>query len=158
MPDPDGAFSATASPCLLRQARAEDFTFAEALTHDNMCGYYQRHRLDWRSDLFFASWRESENFILEVEHAPVGVLRITEENGSLHIRDLQIAPVYRRQGVGTWLLHVAHQWARERGLQTLQLRVFVDNPAAALYRRMGYRPVGPRLAQLGVIWHMSRRV
>ena len=44
------------------------------------------------------------------------------------------------------------------GLRECQLRVFVDNPAARLYIRMGYRPAGSRLAQLGAIRHMARRV
>ncbi|WP_153100107.1 GNAT family N-acetyltransferase [Paraburkholderia hayleyella] len=142
----------------LREATADDFVFAEALTFDNMGGYYRRHRLLWRADLFFASWRESENYILEASGQPIGLLRLTEEHNSLHVRDLQIAKTHRSQGAGTYLLDVVHQWARERGVQTLQLRVFVDNPAMNLYCRKGYRPVGPRLARLGVLWHMSRRV
>ena len=29
----------------LRQATMADFAFAEALTHDNMVGYYRRHKI-----------------------------------------------------------------------------------------------------------------
>jgi GNAT superfamily N-acetyltransferase len=145
-------------PFSLRHATPSDFKFAEALTRNNMNGYYERHHLIWRADLFFVSWQESENFILEVDGEPIGVLRLTEEGDSLHIRDIQIAPGHRRQGAGTYLLETSHRWARERGLRELQLRVFVDNPAARLYLRMGYRVAGPRLAQLGAIRHMTRRV
>ena len=146
------------SPFHLRKASMDDFQFAEALTRNNMGGYYRRHHLVWRSDLFLASWRESENFILEVDGERIGVLRITEEGDSLHIRDVQIAEGHRRRGAGTYLLNISHRWARARGLSELQLRVFVDNPAARLYQRMGYRLAGPRLAQLGSIRHMARRV
>jgi ribosomal protein S18 acetylase RimI-like enzyme len=142
----------------LREATLDDFKFAEALTHDNMGGYYKRHHLAWRADLFLGSWRESENFILEADGERIGVLRITEEGDSLHIRDVQIAEGHRRRGAGTYLLEISHRWARARGLRELQLRVFVDNPAARLYLRMGYRVAGPRLAQLGAIRHMVRRV
>lgn len=135
-----------------------DFAFAEALTRVNMGRYYERHRLAWRADLFLASWQESENFILEVGNEPIGVLRLTEEGDSLHIRDVQIAEGHRGEGAGTFLLETSHRWALERGLHELQLRVFVDNPAARLYLRMGYRVAGPRLAQLGAIRHMTRRV
>jgi GNAT superfamily N-acetyltransferase len=93
-----------------------------------------------------------------MEGKPIGVLRITQEGDSLHIRDVQIAEGYRRLGAGTYLLDMAHQWARERGLRELQLRVFVDNPAARLYQRKGYKLAGPRLAQLGAIRHLARRV
>jgi GNAT superfamily N-acetyltransferase len=145
-------------PFHLREASPDDFEFAEALTRANMGGYYKRHHLIWRADLFLASWRESENFILEENGEPIGVLRITEEGDSLHIRDVQIAEGHRRQGAGTYLLDTSHCWARARGLRESQLRVFVDNPAARLYLRMGYRIAGPRLAQLGAIRHMVRRV
>jgi GNAT superfamily N-acetyltransferase len=145
-------------PFYLRQAVPDDFEFAEALTHGNMNGYYERHHLVWRTDLFFESWQESENYILESEGKPIGLLRLTEEGDSLHIRDVQIAPGFRGRGAGTYLLETSHRWAQQRGLRELQLRVFVDNPAARLYLRMGYRLAGPRLAQLGAIRHMSRRV
>lgn len=145
-------------PFALRDAAPEDFEFAEALTRNNMNGYYERHHLVWRADLFFVSWRESENFILEADGQRVGVMRLTEEGNSLHIRDVQIAAGYRGQGAGTYMLETAHRWARERGLSELQLRVFVDNPAARLYLRMGYRVTGPRIAQIGAIRHMTRRV
>lgn len=146
------------APFHLRDASPDDFPFAEALTRTNMSRYYERHHLIWRADLFFASWQESENFILEADGQPIGVLRLTEEGDSLHIRDVQIAEGYRRRGAGTYLLEMSHRWARARGLRELQLRVFVDNPAARLYLRMGYRLAGPRLAQLGAIRHMTRRV
>lgn len=146
-------------PFRLRKATAGDFPFAEALTRTNMGGYYERHHLIWRADLFYVSWCESENFILEAHDGePIGVLRLTEEGDSLHIRDVQIAVGHRRQGAGTYLLQTCHQWARQRGLRELQLRVFVDNPAARLYLRMGYRVAGPKLAQFGAIRHMTRRV
>lgn len=142
----------------LRHATMGDFEFAEALTRANMGGYYRRHHLIWRGDLFLASYRESENFILELDGRAIGVLRVTEEGDSLHIRDVQIAEGHRRHGAGTYLLDISHQWARERGLRELQLRVFVDNPAARLYQRKGYKLAGPRLAQLGAIRHLARRV
>jgi len=142
----------------LRHATMDDFEFAEALTRNNMGGYYRRHHLIWRGDLFLSSYRESENFILELDETAIGVLRVTEEGDSLHIRDVQIVDGYRGQGAGTFLLDISHQWARERGLRELQLRVFVDNPAARLYQRMGYRLAGSRFARLGSIRHMTRLV
>ncbi|MBU9191646.1 GNAT family N-acetyltransferase [Burkholderia gladioli] len=142
----------------LRPAEADDFEFAEALTHANMGHYYRRHGLQWRADLFYLSWCESENFILERDGERVGVMRITEEGDSLHIRDVQIRDGHRGLGAGSYLLDTAHRWAQARGLRETQLRVFVDNPAAKLYLRMGYRLAGPRLAQFGSIRHMVRLV
>ena len=68
------------SPFQLRLASMDDFSFAEALTRNNMNGYYRRHNLVWRSDLFLGSWRESENFVLECDGQAIGVMRVTEED------------------------------------------------------------------------------
>ena len=109
------------SPFQLRLASMDDFSFAEALTRNNMNGYYRRHNLVWRADLFLGSWRESENFVLECDGQAIGVMRVTEEDQSLHIRDVQVVEGWRRTGAGTFLLDTAHRWARARGLTETQL-------------------------------------
>jgi GNAT superfamily N-acetyltransferase len=128
--------------CALRAATLDDFDFAEALTRNNMGGYYKRHGLSWQGYLFLARWKESENFIVESHHEPIGILRINEEDGALHVRDIQIVASHRGCGAGTFVLHTLHGWARKRQLRTLTLRVFVDNPAVLLYERLGYRLIG----------------
>jgi len=131
-----------ASDFNLRAARRDEFGFGEALTRSNMLGYYRRHGLTWRSDLFLASWNESENYILEWAEIAIGVLRLDVEGDALHVRDIHIISTHRNLGAGSFMLKRAHQFAQIRGLKKLRLRVFVDNPAAGLYRRHGYRVVG----------------
>jgi ribosomal-protein-alanine N-acetyltransferase len=53
----------------------------------------------------------------------------------------------RRRGAGRALMGRAIDVARERGAHSLFLEVGADNPAAlALYERIGFRPVGRRVA------------
>jgi GNAT superfamily N-acetyltransferase len=144
--------------CILRAATLDDFDFAEALTRTNMHVYYQRHGLVWRGDLFLASWRLSENFIVERDQVPIGVLRISDDGDALHIRDVQLAPTVRGEGCGTFLLETVRRWAQSRRRPMLRLRVFTDNPAARLYVRLGYKTVGGRLAEFGMIKQMERSV
>ncbi|MGW2570896.1 GNAT family N-acetyltransferase [Streptomyces sp. NPDC001537] len=48
----------------------------------------------------------------------------------------------RSRGIGTQLIRVAEELARERALPLVGIGVGRDNPrAAALYTRLGYRPV-----------------
>ena len=140
----------------LRPAEAGDFPFAEALTHGNMGGYYKRHAV-WRSDLFYASWRESENFILEADGERIGVLRVTEEGDSLHIRDVQIAAGHRGQGAGTYMLDMSHRWARARAARTATARVRRQSGRASL---PAHGLSGCRVAAraTGSIRHMVRPV
>ncbi len=116
----------------------DDFVFAEALTRNNMGGYYHQHHLVWRGDLFLGSCGQGRRISFSpVNSKPIRRARITTEGDSLHIRDVQIAEGHRRLGAGTYLLDMSHQWARERGLRELQLRVFVDNPAASFISAQG---------------------
>jgi GNAT superfamily N-acetyltransferase len=122
----------------MRPARADEFAFAEALTRSNMIGYYRRHGLVWRTDLFLASWKLSENYIVQWADFPIGVLRIDNEGDALHVRDIHVVASYRGRGVGAYILGTAHGIARARRLRACRLRVFVDNPAQRLYGRLGY--------------------
>ena len=148
------------SPFQLRQAGMDDFAFAEALTRNNMGGYYRRHNLVWRGDLFLGSWRESENFILEVRRRAD---RRDAHDARKAIRCISATCRLPKGSRGTAPAPIcstsSHQWARERGLREWQLRVFVDNPGwrGSISARATSWP-GSRLAQLGAIRHMARRV
>lgn len=49
----------------------------------------------------------------------------------------------RRQGIGTALLAALIEEARSRSLPALSLSVEPDNPAMALYQRLGFVPAAP---------------
>lgn len=62
-----------------------------------------------------------------------------------HITVLGIAPAYRRQGLGRWLLLQLLQRACDRALTHVTLEVRVSNQAAqALYTRYGFKTAGKR--------------
>jgi ribosomal protein S18 acetylase RimI-like enzyme len=141
----------------LRAARADEYEFGLSLTRSNMLGYYRKHGLIWRNDLFRASWDRSENYIVEWAEIPIGVLRLDVEGEALHVRDIHIVSTHRNLGAGTFLLGRAREIGRARGLSLLRLRVFSDNPAAVLYRRAGFRTVGEE-RHLGPILRMECRL
>jgi len=53
-----------------------------------------------------------------------------------------VLPAYRGRGIGTTLLGALELQARGQGIKRLSLSVERDNPAAALYERHGFRPLG----------------
>ncbi|MBU6230090.1 MAG: GNAT family N-acetyltransferase [Cyanobacteria bacterium REEB459] len=68
---------------------------------------------------------------------------IDQSNGCPHpyILLLYVSPHHRRRGVATALLQRAHSWAREQGYRQISLQVWTHNqPAQALYRKLGYQP------------------
>lgn len=68
---------------------------------------------------------------------------------SSHVADLgvMVARAWRGRGVGRALMEAAAAWAREAGIEKLELHVFPHNAAAiALYDRLGYVREGYRRA------------
>jgi GNAT superfamily N-acetyltransferase len=141
----------------LRVATLADLAFSERLMIDNMSRYYERYNLTWRSDWFADNWKTSENYILEESSESIALLRITQKDDSLFINEVQVDAKHQGKGAGTFMLKTAHHWANERQLRYLHLSVFVDNPAAHLYVRMGYRG-SARVAVHGSLTNLTRFV
>lgn len=59
-----------------------------------------------------------------------------------YICGVAVLPAYRAHGIGTRLLEIAQEQARQQGYDRLSLVVFEENTAAIrLYRRLGYETV-----------------
>jgi ribosomal-protein-alanine N-acetyltransferase len=57
---------------------------------------------------------------------------------------LAVLPTYHRQGVGQQLLGAFLEQARNEGVTRVHLEVRDGNPAVAMYRNVGFSPVGRR--------------
>ena len=88
--------------------------------------------------MFDDSWEHFENFDIVVDNVRVGVIRFSRSTEALYIRDLQVEPQYQNGGVGTQAIKWAKEYANQLGMTQLRLRVFPENPAKALYIRLGF--------------------
>src|SRR5690606_23293649 len=64
-------------------------------------------------------------------------LRLVPEHDALGLRDLQVLPERQGLGIGTWAALQAQAITASRDFLRLQLRVYEENPARALYARVG---------------------
>jgi len=90
-------------------------------------------------------------YVAEDEGHIVGRLSIARDQhpASYHVADLglMVAATHRRRGIGRALLDAAVEWARESGVQKLELHVFPHNEAAIqLYESYGFEREGYRRA------------
>ena len=90
-------------------------------------------------------------YVAEDEGRIVGRLSIARDQhpASYHVADLglMVAVTHRRRGIGRALLDAAVEWARESGVQKLELHVFPHNePAIHLYESYGFEREGYRRA------------
>ena len=122
----------------LRSASEDELEFCEALHRSNMSVYLAARDTLWEPALFLASWAEFENLMIVADGHTAGLLRLVADNDALEIRDLQVIPARQGQGIGSWAVQQAKLLAADRGLGLVRLRVFEENPAMALYSRLGF--------------------
>lgn len=140
----------------LSSATPEDFAFCEHLSRSNMAGYRAARGIAWDPQRFRASWAEFENRMILAGDDAVGVLRLLPEGEALGLRDLQVVPARQRQGIGGWAVREAQAIALQRGHSRLQLRVYAENPAQALYTRLGFVVEAEAGDTLYMAWSPSR--
>ncbi|RXJ69473.1 GNAT family N-acetyltransferase [Veronia nyctiphanis] len=118
---------------------ARDADFAKTMTQTNMAEYYKKRNMTWDDALFNQSWRKFDNYEVWFEACRVGVVRFSYDENECRLRDLQIVQGHQGKGIGSACIQFAVAHAREKGSESLWLRVFPENPAIALYQRMGFR-------------------
>lgn len=88
-----------------------------------------------------AHYPGAEFSVVLVDGEPAGRLTLARWPDELRIVDIELLPAFRGRGVGTALLEQALAEADVRGVPT-SICVERQNPARALYERLGFRLVG----------------
>ena len=85
---------------------------------------------------------DEKNFILYKGDCPAGWLKLNGLEGDMAwISELVVAPRFQRQGIGSFAVRYAEQFARESGLGRMGMGIHTtpDNlPARACYEKLGY--------------------
>jgi ribosomal protein S18 acetylase RimI-like enzyme len=116
--------------------------FACELAKANMRPYYKRYEIEWSDDSFLQEWKILESYIIYKAETEVGFMNLSSNGSFLYIRDIHLSEKYLDKGIGTWAISQATSIAKSRGLGSIRLKVFKDNPAKSFYERLGYLVVG----------------
>jgi len=127
---------------LISPATINHAVFACELAKANMRPYYKRYEIEWNNDNFLQEWKTLESYIIYKSETEAGFLSLSSNSSSLYIRDIHLSEKYLNKGIGTWAISQATSIAASRGLGSIRLKVFKDNPAKSLYERLGYLVVG----------------
>jgi len=138
----------------LVQAEDSDAAFTESLNKKNMSSYFHRHGIAWDPDRFAKDWAILENYIITSDNIRVGALRLSTDDSSLHIRDIQVSAAFIGQGIGSWAIQQSLLMSQKRGYTSVVLRVYKDNPAKRLYERLGFSVA----AEDDHIFHMRKLI
>jgi ribosomal protein S18 acetylase RimI-like enzyme len=145
---------------LLRAAVAGDYTFLTEMCLEacNWSGVpwftLDKLRGDDKAWRYVAGFPRSSDFgtVAEIDGVRAGAawarLLTAERAGYGYVGDdvpeltLGVAPAYRRRGVARAVMGAVVEQAREASYERLTLSVDPDNPAASLYRSLGFEKVG----------------
>ncbi|HEX4854771.1 GNAT family N-acetyltransferase [Arenimonas sp.] len=122
----------------LRPALPGELPAAESMSRDSMASYRATRGVAWDTERFRQSWRDFENLAIVEGSQCRGFIRLMPEGEALAIRDLQVDPAFRGRGIGSWSIMQAMEMAASRGYRSVRLRVYPENPAMALYSRLGF--------------------
>jgi ribosomal protein S18 acetylase RimI-like enzyme len=79
--------------------------------------------------------------IIEASASPIGRQVVARSDHALLLLDIALLPAWCGQGMGSKLVRALQREAAGAGLP-LRLHVALNNPAEALYRRLGFKETG----------------
>ncbi len=127
----------------LRSANPADFAFCWPIYRDAMQPLTQA-LTEWREPeqrrIVERALADSGSSILRTEGSEAGWLHVEETRHAIMLRQLQILPEKRNQGIGTSFMN----WMKERAdrkRKDLTLDVLTNNPARGLFERLGFKAV-----------------
>jgi ribosomal protein S18 acetylase RimI-like enzyme len=92
--------------------------------------------------------------VVLVDGRPAGRLYVARWPDEVRVIDIALLPEFRRRGVGTALLRTLLEEGAERGLP-VRIHVERQNPARALYERLGFRLLEDRGVYLFLEWRAA---
>lgn len=156
--DFDLAFGARApAGCSVRPERESDQDFLRTLfmatyvLRDVLPGPLVAQQADLHLAAFSGNYPDAMRRILTGAAGPIGRIIVdwTGEAGASHCVDVAVHPAHGGRGLGTALLQSWIEVASRRGL-ACTLNVAPENPARALYARLGFREETGELDAAGV--------
>jgi ribosomal protein S18 acetylase RimI-like enzyme len=102
---------------------------------------FVEHQLAAQDDHYRRHYPGASLDVVEVDGRPAGRLYVHRGPSDIRIMDVALSPAFRGGGIGTRLLRSLVEEAEASG-RTLSIHVEANNPARALYARLGFRVAG----------------
>lgn len=129
----------------LRAAQESDFDFIFNLLKDNMLESFNRNWGFWNEKSFEKTHRKDNIRIIESKTSDstksIGYIDFKFKPDCGYVNDIQISEPFKGKGIGTYIMKLVEQETLNHGLNRICLKVFKDNRAVELYKRLGYKPI-----------------
>jgi ribosomal protein S18 acetylase RimI-like enzyme len=143
----------------LRPAESNDGEFIFLVTRDAL-GKYVNEIWGWDDDQqrrLQEEWLPNTPLqIIEFEQEQIGYLGIEEHADHTFVNLIALLPLWQGRGIGTALMRTVMD-AAERREVPVRLRVLVNNPARALYERLGFQTTSIEPPRIFMEWRSTAR-
>lgn len=138
----------------LRDPQGSDYGFAERLYLETMKPLLSRLGALNEPELianFKRLYEPADVKIIVVDGVDTGWLQISESEQEISLYQIHIGPGYRSRGIGTRLMQDLLARGRQQR-KPVSLYVVRNNPARALFERLGFKVVGEDETKLHMRW------
>lgn len=122
-----------------RKYKKSDYQFVIKLIEKTIRKYLEKY-YPWdlkRLKRSVTGEHEKYTKILMIGKKRIGFYEARQEGKTLDITRLFLIPAYQHKGIGTWYL----KHFQSLGYRKITLRVWANNPARFLYRKLGFKTV-----------------
>jgi len=116
-----------------------EFNAALDLMRANMGPYHERHGIPWDTDWLVANYRDKDNYSISRRGEWIGFVSLEWQPERAYIHTLQLTAAAQGRLFGMRVFEWILAAAAARGLPGVACRSFRDNPAVALYRKLGFQ-------------------
>lgn len=141
----------------LRPASNQDLDFLLKLRLECMDEHFERLGISYSTEqhLERINYRFDSARIVVKNHKKVGMVKFFRDCDQWIIIQLQIAPEYQGQGIGSQLVKDIIDKASQDGA-VVSLSVLKNNPAQDLYKRLGFEITDEVENDISMIWKKDR--
>lgn len=143
----------------LRKAVPEDYGFAESLYVETMKPLLAELGA-WHESGAISNFKQyyqpEEVLIILVGGAEAGWLQISESPNDINLVQIHLKEEFRSRGIGSELIQGIMAQAAGRG-KAVWLSVVRNNPALALYERLGFEEAGEKDYKIQMRWEPNSR-
>ncbi|MCP4540390.1 MAG: GNAT family N-acetyltransferase [Chloroflexi bacterium] len=123
--------------------------------HKQALGSYVDQIYGWddseQEEFFNQKFDTSANKWIIVDRAKVGVIKYRDNGDHFYIDNIEIYPEHQGKGFGSAAINSVLSKAGRRNVNA-ELQVFKINPAARLYKRLGFQKIGETETHLQMRW------
>jgi len=116
---------------------------------------FVEHQFSAQDDHYRAHYPGATLDVIEVDGERAGRLYVYRGKEDIRIMDIAVAPAFRGRGIGTALIEELIVEARSSG-RTVSIHVEMQNPARALYERLGFVPAGEHGVYVLMEWRQAK--